>query len=182
MKLYQLLCYNICRTCAYDPAAHSHWEVLFLYPHIKALAAYRIAHWLWCHHRRLLARLISQLARHFTGIEIHPAAQIGKGLVIDHGMGVVIGATAQIGDDCLIYHGVTLGGTGKQRAKRHPTIEDNVCIGAGAKLLGNIVIGAHTKIGANAVVLHDCPPYATMVGIPAQNKAHHHNSMTSIQP
>ncbi|MCI9291905.1 MAG: serine O-acetyltransferase [Erysipelotrichaceae bacterium] len=163
--------YNIQRTCEYDPAVHSKWEVLFLYPHIKALIMHHISNFYWRHHLYFLARLNSNLARRWTGIEIHPGAKIGKGLVIDHGMGVVIGETAEIGDNCVIYHGVTLGGTGKQKAKRHPTIGNHVFIGAGAKLLGNIQIGDHTKIGANAVVLKDCPPNSTLVGIPAVNKA-----------
>ncbi|MCI9523768.1 MAG: serine O-acetyltransferase [Erysipelotrichaceae bacterium] len=165
--------YNIQRTCEYDPAVHSKWEVLFLYPHIKALIMHHISNFYWRHHLYFLARLNSNLARRWTGIEIHPGAKIGKGLVIDHGMGVVIGETAEIGDNCVIYHGVTLGGTGKQKAKRHPTIGNHVFIGAGAKLLGNIQIGDHTKIGANAVVLKDCPPNSTLVGIPAVNKAKH---------
>ncbi len=134
---------------------------------------HHISNFYWRHHLYFLARLNSNLARRWTGIEIHPGAKIGKGLVIDHGMGVVIGETAEIGDNCVIYHGVTLGGTGKQKAKRHPTIGNDVFIGAGAKLLGNIQIGDHTKIGANAVVLHDCPPNSTLVGIPAVNKAKH---------
>jgi len=171
MKLMKEIRYNIQRTCEYDPAVHSKWEVLFLYPHIKALIMHHISNFYWRHHLYFLARLNSNLARRWTGIEIHPGAKIGKGLVIDHGMGVVIGETAEIGDNCVIYHGVTLGGTGKQKAKRHPTIGNHVFIGAGAKLLGNIQIGDHTKIGANAVVLKDCPPNSTLVGIPAVNKA-----------
>lgn len=171
MSLIKEIRYNIQRTCEYDPAVHSKWEVLFLYPHIKALIMHHISNFYWRHHLYFLARLNSNLARRWTGIEIHPGAKIGKGLVIDHGMGVVIGETAEIGDNCVIYHGVTLGGTGKQKAKRHPTIGNDVFIGAGAKLLGNIQIGDHTKIGANAVVLKDCPPNSTLVGIPAVNKA-----------
>lgn len=170
MNLIKDIRYNIDRTCEYDPCVHSRMEVLFLYPHIKALILYRIAHWYWLHRHFFLARYHSALARRITGIEIHPGAEIGRGLVIDHGMGVVIGETAQIGDDCVIYHGVTLGGTGKQRAKRHPTVGDHVLIGAGAKLLGNIVIGSHSKIGANAVVLRDCPAHSVMVGVPAVDK------------
>ncbi len=171
MSLIKDIRYNIQRTCEYDPAVHSKWEVLFLYPHIKALIMHHISNFYWRHHLYFLARLNSNLARRWTGIEIHPGAKIGKGLVIDHGMGVVIGETAEVGDNCVIYHGVTLGGTGKQKAKRHPTIGNHVFIGAGAKLLGNIQIGDHTKIGANAVVLKDCPPNSTLVGIPAVNKA-----------
>ena len=171
MRLIKDIRYNIQRTCEYDPAVHSKWEVLFLYPHIKALIMHHISNFYWRHHLYFLARLNSNLARRWTGIEIHPGAKIGKGLVIDHGMGVVIGESAEVGDNCVIYHGVTLGGTGKQKAKRHPTIGNHVFIGAGAKLLGNIQIGDHTKIGANAVVLKDCPPNSTLVGIPAVNKA-----------
>ena len=171
MRLIKDIRYNIQRTCEYDPAVHSKWEVLFLYPHIKALIMHHISNFYWRHHLYFLARLNSNLARRWTGTEIHPGAKIGKGLVIDHGMGVVIGETAEIGDNCVIYHGVTIGGTGKQKAKRHTTIGNHVFIGAGAKLLGNIQIGDHTKIGANAVVLKDCPPNSTLVGIPAVNKA-----------
>lgn len=171
MGLWKDIAYNIERTCEYDPAVHSKAEVLFLYPHIKALIMHHISHFYWRHHRYFLARLNSNIARRWTGIEIHPGATIGKGLVIDHGMGVVIGETAIVGDDCVIYHGVTLGGTGKQHAKRHPTIGNRVFIGAGAKLLGNITIGDDAKIGANAVVLKDSVANSVMVGIPAINKA-----------
>lgn len=171
MGLFQDIRYNINRTVEYDPAVHSKAEVLFLYPHIKALIMHRLSNWYWRHHWYFLARLNSNLARRWTGIEIHPGATIGKGLVIDHGMGVVIGETAIVGDNCVIYHGVTLGGTGKQHAKRHPTIGNDVFIGAGAKLLGNITLGDHTKVGANAVVLKDFPADSVLVGIPAVNKA-----------
>lgn len=170
MGMIKDLRYNIQRTIEYDPAVHSKAEVLFLYPHIKALVLHRLSHWYWKHNLYFLARLNSNIARHRTGIEIHPGAVIGKGLVIDHGTGVVIGETAIIGDNCVIYHGVTLGGTGKQHAKRHPTIGNNIFIGAGAKLLGNITIGDNTKIGANAVVLHDCEADSVLVGIPAIDK------------
>ena len=128
-----------------------------LYPHIRALAFHRVSHFLYKHHLFFLARLNSNIARHWTGIEIHPGATIGRGLLIDHGMGVVIGETAVIGDDCQLYHGVTLGGTGKQHAKRHPTLGDRVMIGAGAKCLGNITIHDDAKVGANAVVISDVP-------------------------
>lgn len=171
MGLFKDIRYNINRTVEYDPAVHSKIEVLLLYPHIKALVMHRLSHWYWNHKLYFLARLNSNLARSWTGIEIHPGAHIGKGLVIDHGMGVVIGETAIVGDDCVIYHGVTLGGTGKEHAKRHPTIGNNITIGAGAKLLGNITIGDNTKVGANAVVLKDCEPNSVMVGMPAVNKA-----------
>ena len=132
--------YNIERTMQLDPAAHSKWEVFWLYPHIKAIGLHRIAHWFWVHNHTFIARWVSNRARHWTGIEIHPGAVIGRGLMIDHGMGVVIGETAIIGDDCQLYHGVTLGGTGKQHVKRHPTLEDGVYIGCGAKCLGNITL------------------------------------------
>lgn len=151
-----------------DPAAKNIFEVLFLYPGFHALLAYRVAHKLRKWRIPFLPRLISQLARFFTGIEIHPGAQIGKKLFIDHGMGVVIGETAVIGDNVLIYQDVTLGGTGKDTGKRHPTIEDNVTIGAGAKVLGNMTIGANTNIGAGSVVIDEVPPNSTVVGVPGR--------------
>lgn len=160
--------YDIKRVMEQDPAANSKLEVFFLYPCIHAMIAYRIAHVLYKKRIFFLARLISQLSRFFTGIEIHPGAKIGKGLVIDHGMGVVIGETAEVGDNVLLYHGVTLGGTGKDKGKRHPTVGNNVIIGTGAKVLGNIVIGDNAKIGANAVVLKSIQAGATAVGIPAK--------------
>lgn len=153
-----------------DPAARSKLEVFLLYPSIHVLIFYRLANKFYKRKFFFMARLISQLARFLTGIEIHPGATIGKGLFIDHGMGVVIGETAEVGDNVVIYHGVTLGGTGKDKGKRHPTIEDNVIIGCGAKVLGPIRIGANSKIGANAVVLKDMEENATIVGIPAVNK------------
>lgn len=168
MKSLNYLGYNLRRTMELDPAAHSKLEVLLLYPHIKALIIYRLAHKLYVYHFFFLARFISNIARFWTGIEIHPGAQIGKGLVIDHGMGVVIGETTIIGDDCQLYHGVTLGGTGKEHAKRHPTLKNNVMIGAGAKCLGNITIGNHAKVGANAVLVHDVQDDTTVIGIPAK--------------
>lgn len=152
-----------------DPACKSLVEAIFCYPSLKVIFYYRLAHKLYKKNRIVLARLISQRARRITGIEIHPGARIGERLFIDHGMGVVIGETAEIGNDVLIYHGVTLGGTGKDKgAKRHPTIEDNVIIGAGAKILGPVTIGQGAKIGANSVVLEDVPPYSTAVGAPAR--------------
>jgi len=138
---------------AKDPAARSTIQILLLYPGIKAVRSHRKAHWCYEHHLFFLARLISQWSRRRTGIEIHPGATIGKRLVIDHGMGIVIGETAEIGDDCLIYHGVTLGGTGKDTGKRHPTIGNNVMISAGAKVLGSFTIGDNSKIGAGSVVI-----------------------------
>ena len=153
---------------ARDPAARSTFQILFLYPGVKAVRSHRKAH--WCYERGLYfpARLISQWSRHRTGIEIHPGAKIGKRLVIDHGMGIVIGETAEIGDDCLIYHGVTLGGTGKDVGKRHPTIGNNVMIATGAKVLGPFKVGDGARIAANAVVLQEIPPNATAVGAPAR--------------
>ena len=167
--MFKNLKYEIERIMKNDPAARSSIEVLLLYPTIHALIAYRVSHYLYKKNIFLLARLISQVSRFFTGIEIHPGAKIGKGLVIDHGMGVVIGETAEIGDDVLIYHGVTLGGTGKDKGKRHPTVGNNVVIGAGAKVLGPIYVGSNAKIGANSVVLKEVPNGATAVGIPAKN-------------
>lgn len=151
-----------------DPAARSRLEIFLLYPGVHAIIFHRVSHWLWTHGLRFLGRLNSQLARHFTGIEIHPGAQIGRRLVIDHGMGVVIGETAEIGDDCLIYHGVTLGGTGKDSGKRHPTIGNNVLLACGAKVLGPFRVGDNSRIAANAVVLSEIPPDATAVGVPAR--------------
>ena len=151
-----------------DPAARSTFEVLLLYPGVHAIAAHRVAHRLHKHGHTFTARAISQAARFFTGIEIHPGATIGKGLMIDHGMGVVIGETAEIGNDCTIYQGVTLGGTGKDLGKRHPTLGNNVMIGAGAKVLGPMTIGDNSKVAANAVVLTEIPENSTAVGIPAK--------------
>ena len=153
---------------ARDPAARSSLEVLLLYPGIKAVLSHRRAHWCYMHGLKFLARLISQRSRHRTGIEIHPGAKIGKRLVIDHGMGIVIGETAEIGDDCLIYHGVTLGGTGKDVGKRHPTIGNNVLIGTGAKVLGPLKIGDNSRVAANSVVLREVPENATVVGVPGR--------------
>lgn len=166
--MFAKLNYDLDRVLKEDPAARSKLEVFLLYPSINALIVYRIAHKLYNKKCFFLARLLSQLARFFTGIEIHPGAKIGKGLFIDHGMGVVIGETAEVGDNVTIYHGVTLGGTGKDKGKRHPTVKDNVIIGAGAKVLGPITIGNNVKIGANSVVLKDVPDNATAVGIPAK--------------
>ena len=151
-----------------DPAARSNLEVLLLYSGIHALIAHRIAHGLYLREHYFSARAISQISRAITGIEIHPGATIGKGLMIDHGMGVVIGETAEIGDNCTIYQGVTLGGTGKDVGKRHPTLGNNVMVGAGAKVLGPFQIGDNTKIAANAVVLKEMPENSTAVGIPAK--------------
>jgi serine O-acetyltransferase len=151
-----------------DPAAKTKAEVLLLYPHIKALAWHRLAHWMWLKNHHLIARWFSNIGRKWSGIEIHPGATIGKGLVIDHGMGVVIGETAIIEDDCQLYHGVTLGGRGTSDVKRHPTLLKGAYVGAGAKVLGNITLGRNCKVGANAVVLIDVPDNATAVGMPAR--------------
>ncbi len=151
-----------------DPAARNRWEVLLLYPHIKAILTHRVAHRLYLNNHLLLARWLSNRARHITGIEIHPGATIGKGLFIDHGMGVVIGETAVVGNYVTMFHGATLGGTGNQHGKRHPTVGDHVIIGASAKVLGDIYIASGTRIGANAVVLKDTRPSTTVVGMPAQ--------------
>ena len=167
--MFRNLRYDLNKVMENDPAARSKIEVFLLYPTIHALRAYRISHYLYINKLFFLARLISQISRFFTGIEIHPGAKIGRGLVIDHGMGVVIGETAEIGDNVLLYHGVTLGGTGKDKGKRHPTVGNNVVIGAGAKVLGPIYIGSNSKIGANSVVLNNVPEGATAVGIPAKN-------------
>ena len=151
-----------------DPAARSKLEILLLYQGVHAILFHRVSHWLYKHNLLFLARLNSQIARHCTGIEIHPGDTIGRRLVIDHGMGIVIGETAEIGDDCLIFHGVTLGGTGKDHGKRHPTIGNNVLISCGAKVLGPFKVGDNARIAANAVVLSEVPEDATAVGIPAQ--------------
>jgi serine O-acetyltransferase len=151
-----------------DPAAQSTIEILAAYPGVHAIVSHRVAHALWRWRLRLLARLLSQLARWLTGIEIHPGARIGRRFFIDHGMGVVIGETAEIGDDCTLYHGVTLGGTTWRKGKRHPTLGNNVVIGAGAKVLGPITVGNDARVGSNSVVVKDVPPGATVVGIPGR--------------
>lgn len=151
-----------------DPAARNGLEVLFCYPGLQALLFHRIAHWLETLGLPFIPRLISHLARFLTGIEIHPGATIGQGVFIDHGMGVVIGETAIVGDYCLIYQGVTLGGTGKETGKRHPTLGENVVVGAGAKVLGNIQLGNNVRIGAGSVVLRDVPSNCTVVGVPGR--------------
>jgi serine O-acetyltransferase len=151
-----------------DPAARSRLEIVLCYPGLHAIWAYRITHALWHWRLFLLARLVSQFTRFLTGVEIHPAAQIGRRLFIDHGMGVVIGETTVIGDDVTLYQGVTLGGTGKEKGKRHPTIADNVVIGAGALVLGNIVIGENCRIGAGSVVLRNVASNSTVVGVPGR--------------
>lgn len=153
---------------ARDPAARSRAEVYFLYSGFKAVRSYRRANWFYRHNHKLIARWISQRSRHKTGIEIHPGATIGKGLFIDHGMGVVIGETTEIGDNCTLYQNVTLGGTGKEHGKRHPTLGDNVLVGAGAKVLGPFRVGDNARVAAGAVVLEEVPDNATAVGVPAR--------------
>ena len=149
-----------------DPAAKSKIEVVLLYSGLHALWIYRVNHWLWMHGWRFVARALSQVGRLITGIEIHPGAQIGRRFFVDHGMGVVIGETTIVGDDVTLYQGVTLGGTGKEVGKRHPTIGNNVVIGAGARVLGNITIGENSRVGAGSVVLRDVPDNSTIVGVP----------------
>ena len=151
-----------------DPAARSYWEIITTYPGVHAILFHRLAHRLWKLKLYWFGRAISHIGRFFTGIEIHPGAVIGQRFFIDHGMGVVIGETAVIGDDCTLYHGVTLGGTSWKQCKRHPTLENKVVVGAGAKILGPITIGSSAKIGSNAVVISDVPANATAIGIPAR--------------
>lgn len=151
-----------------DPAARSSFEIWATYSGLHAVRHYRMSNWFYKRGMLTIARMISQWSRHRTGIEIHPGATIGKGLFIDHGMGVVIGETAEIGDNCLIYQGVTLGGTGKHKGKRHPTLGDNVMVGSGAKVLGPFKVGDNSKIASNAVVLEEVPPNSTAVGVPAR--------------
>ena len=151
-----------------DPASRNALEVFILYPGVHALIAYRFNHWLWGLGLKFIARSLSQFARWVTGIEIHPAAIIGKRFFIDHGMGVVIGETSEVGDNVFIYQGVTLGGLATKKGKRHPTISDDVVIGAGAKVLGPIKIGCNTKIGSGSVVLQDVPEYSTVIGVPGR--------------
>lgn len=159
-----------------DPAARSTFEVLLTYPGLHAIWAHRIEHWYWVHGLKTLARWLSTITRFMTGIEIHPGAQIGSGFFIDHGMGVVIGETSEIGHNVTLYHGVTLGGVSLEKGKRHPTLEDGVVVGAGAKVLGNIVIGANSRIGANAVVVKSVPPDSVVVGVPGQAVVRSHSS------
>ncbi len=151
-----------------DPAARSVIEILLCYPGFHALFFYRLSNWLWRNRLFLLGRFVSHIGRFFTGVEIHPGATIGKGFFIDHGMGVVIGETAEIGENVTLYHGVTLGGTSWQKGKRHPTLEDNVVVGAGAKILGPFKVGKNSIIGAGSVVVREVPPYSTVIGIPGR--------------
>lgn len=162
------LIYDIRAIKERDPAARNSLEVFLLYPGLHAIMWHRLSHWLYNHKCYFIARLISEITRFFTGIEIHPGAKIGKGVFIDHGMGVIIGETAEVGDNCTIYQNVTLGGTGKDKGKRHPTIGNNVLIGSGAKVLGPFTVGDNSKIAANAVVLREVPQNSTCVGVPAR--------------
>jgi serine O-acetyltransferase len=164
--LLSLIREDVTNVMDHDPAAKSRLEVLLCYAGLHAVWFYRMNHWLWNHGLFLLARWLSEVARWLTGIEIHPGARIGRRLFIDHGMGVVIGETSIIGDDVTLYQGVTLGGTGKEHGKRHPTLEDNVVVGGGAKILGNIIVGKNCRIGAGSVVLRNVPENSTVVGVP----------------
>lgn len=159
---------DIANVKAHDPAAQSPLVIFLSYPGLHAKWMHAPEHWLWMHGCRGLARVLSQVTRHFTGVEIHPAAQIGRRLFIDHAMGVVIGETTIVGDDCVLYQGVTLGGTGKETGKRHPTLGNRVTVGTGAKVLGNITVGDDVKIGGNSVVVKDVPANSTVVGIPGR--------------
>ena len=167
--MFKTLRENINSVYERDPAARNALEVLLCYPGLHAVYFHKISHFLWKHKFRLLARLVSQAGRFFTGIEIHPGAKIGRRFFIDHGMGVVIGETAEIGDDVTIYQGVTLGGTSWKKEKRHPTVGDRVIIGTGAKILGPLTIGHDSKVGANSVVVNEVPAHSTVVGIPAKS-------------
>lgn len=166
--LFKNISYDVQAVLERDPAARTKIEVFLLYPGIQAVMWHRLAHFFYKHNRKFIARWISQCTRFWTGIEIHPGATIGRGLFIDHGMGVVIGETAIIGDNCTIYQGVTLGGTGKEKGKRHPTLGNNVMVGSGAKVLGPFTVGDNSKIAAGAVVLSEVPPNSTCVGVPAR--------------
>jgi len=168
LSMFSLLKEDIKAVFDRDPAARSALEVFFCYPGLHALWFHRLSHWFWKQQLYFTGRFISHLGRFFTGIEIHPGATIGKGFFIDHGMGVVIGETAEIGDNVTLYHGVTLGGVSWEKTKRHPTIEDNVVIGSGAKVLGPFTVGRGSKIGSNSVVVKEVPPNATVVGIPGR--------------
>ena len=166
LQLLSLIREDITNVMEHDPAAKSRAEVFFCYSGLHAVWWYRIDHWFWNHGMFFLGRVLSQLGRLLTGIEIHPGAKIGRRLFIDHGMGVVIGETSIVGDDVTLYQGVTLGGTGKEHGKRHPTLEDNVVVGGGAKILGNITVGKNSRIGAGSVVLRNVPDNSTVVGVP----------------
>lgn len=164
--LLSLIREDVTNVMEHDPAAKSRLEVFLCYAGLHAVWFYRVNHWLWNHRLFLAGRWLSQVARWLTGIEIHPGAKVGRRLFIDHGMGVVIGETSIVGDDVTLYQGVTLGGTGKEHGKRHPTLEDNVVVGGGAKILGNIIVGKNCRIGAGSVVLRNVPENSTVVGVP----------------
>jgi serine O-acetyltransferase len=164
--LLSLIREDVANVMEHDPAAKTRLEVFLCYSGLHAVWFYRMNHWLWNHRLFLLGRILSQAARFLTGVEIHPGAKIGRRLFIDHGLGVVIGETAIVGDDVTLYQGVTLGGTGKEHGKRHPTIEDSVVVGGGAKILGNITVGKNCRIGAGSVVLRNVPENSTVVGVP----------------
>jgi serine O-acetyltransferase len=159
-----------------DPAARSKWEAVICYPGFHALVIHRFSHWLYTIDLILLARIFSQIARHWTGVEIHPGAKIGKGVFIDHGMGVVIGETAEIGNNVILYHGSTLGGTGHHTGKRHPTVKDGVLIGAHSLILGPITLNENVKVGAGAVVIKDVPRDTTVVGVPTTQRFFYHGT------
>lgn len=168
IKFFRMMKEDIQSVFDRDPAARSVFEILISYPGLHAVWGHRVTHWLWQHKARTLARWLSHVMRFLTGIEIHPGATIGHNFFIDHGMGVVIGETAEIGANVTLYHGVTLGGTSLEKGKRHPTLEDNVVVGAGAKILGALTVGAGSRIGANAVVVKPVPPNSVVVGVPGQ--------------
>lgn len=182
MNLFSSMREDIAAVLERDPAAKSGLEVVLLYSGLHALWWYRVHHWLWIHRRRFLARFLSQVARLITGIEIHPGAEIGRRFFIDHGMGVVIGETTIIGDDVTLFQGVTLGGTGKETGKRHPTLRNSVVIGAGARVLGNITIGENCRVGAGSVVLRDVPDNSTVVGVPGHIVLHHGKRVVITDP
>ena len=182
MSLFAFIREDIDAVLDRDPAAKNRVEVVLLYSGLHALWGYRVHHWLWIHGRTFLARALSQVARLITGIEIHPGAQIGKRFFVDHGMGVVIGETTIVGDDVTLYQGVTLGGTGKETGKRHPTIRNNVVIGAGARVLGNITIGENSRVGAGSVVLRDVPDNSTVVGVPGHIVLRHGKRVVITDP
>ena len=182
MSVFSCMREDIAAVMERDPAAKSGLEVVLLYSGIHALWGYRVHHWLWIHRRRFLARFLSQVARLITGIEIHPGAEIGRRFFIDHGMGVVIGETTIIGDDVTLFQGVTLGGTGKETGKRHPTLRNSVVIGAGARVLGNITIGENCRVGAGSVVLRDVPDNSTVVGVPGHIVLHHGKRVVITDP
>ncbi|MBP5314022.1 MAG: serine O-acetyltransferase [Eggerthellaceae bacterium] len=168
MNIFKTIAEDVRNVKAHDPAAQNSFVIWLSYPGLHARWAHIPEHWMWNHHLKSLARLCSQVTRFWTGVEIHPAAQIGRRFFIDHAMGVIIGETTVIGDDCVLYQGVTLGGTGKETGKRHPTLGNNVMVGVGASILGSVTVGDNAKIGGGAVVVHDVPANTTVVGIPGR--------------